>query len=117
MTIKIMAQDIELIELIEIEHHYVNESLDILLLDDKLQNDFVKDLTNAAPISSRRIFSCHEICIHYKNGEQERFITDGEYMERIKDKTKFSLEMNKNLITKYWGISERDFCLKHGHKD
>ena len=115
--IKIKAKNIEKIELIEIEHHYANESLDISELDNNLVLPFIKDLTNATPISSRRIFTCHELCIHYKDGTQERFITDGKFMERIKDKTKFSLDMETNLITKYWGISERDFCIKQGHKD
>ena len=115
--LEIKATDIEKIELIEIEHHYANESLDISVLNSNLQDQFINDLTNATPISSHRIFTCHELCLHYKNGTQERFITDGKIMERIKDKKKFSLDMEKNLITKYWGISERDFCVKQGHKD
>ena len=115
--ITIEAKDVEKIELIEIEHHYANESLDISLLNDDLKKDFLSDLTNASPISNHRIFTCHEVSIHYKDGTEERFITDGKFMERIKDKKKFALEMEKNLITKYWGISERDFCIKKGHTD
>ena len=109
--------DVHSIELVEVEHHYVNESIDVLLLDGKKKNELITDLTNAEPLLKHRIFSCHELCIHYNDGRQERFITDGEYMERINDKKKFSLEMDENLITKYWGISERDFCIKKGHHD
>ena len=77
--ITIEAQDVEKIELIEIEHHYANESLDISLLNDDLKKDFLSDLTNASPISNHRIFTCHEVSIHYKDGTEERFITDGKY--------------------------------------
>jgi hypothetical protein len=116
--IKIKEKNVNKIELIEIEHHYANESLDISILYPEFNKELINDLNNAVPISNHRIFSCHELSIHYKNGHEERYITDGKFIERIKDKKKFKLvDLEKNLITKYWGISERDFCIKKGHQN
>ena len=117
VALKINAKKVSAIDLVEIEHHYLNESSDVRPISHEVIDNFLHDLSNAEPILNHKIFSCHEVIIHYTNGSEERFITDGKYLERIKDSTKFALEMDKNLITKYWGISEREFCVKRGHKD
>lgn len=115
--INIHNDDVSSIELIEVEHHYLNESIDVLPLQGQSKDKLLSDLIDAEPILNRRIFSCHELSIHYKDGSQERFITDGKYIERIKDKKKFCLDVSENLITKYWGITEKEFCIKRGHTD
>jgi hypothetical protein len=115
--INIDSNDVSSIKLIEVQHHYLNETIDILTLKKELESSLLEELQDAEPASNLRIFSCHELCVHYKDGKEERFITDGKYIERINDKTKFRLGVTENLITKYWGISEKEFCIKKGHKD
>lgn len=115
--IQLDASKIDRIELVEVEHHYGNESIDTLPLQVNNLPAMVKDLNEAEPVTNHRIFSCHELSIHFMDGHEERFITDGKHLERIKDKEQFEFIIEENFITKYWGISERDFCIKRGYRD
>ena len=115
--LKIESRTVNEINLIEVAHHYLNESIDVWKLDDKQTPNLLHDLENAHPVRKKRIFTCHEVSITYKNENKERFITDGRFLERISDKTQYELDIDQNLITKYWGISEKEFCVKKGFKD
>ena len=83
----IESRTVKEIRLIEVAHHYLNESLDIWPLETKQIPNLLNDLENAHPVRKKRIFTCHELSILYKDGTEQRFITDGRFLERTSDKT------------------------------
>ncbi len=111
------GEHVDRIVLVEVAHHYTNESHDTLPLLNENINEMVKDLNEAETVINHRIFSCHELSIHFLDGHEERYITDGKHLERISDKEQFEFIIDDNFITKYWGVSERDFCIKKGYSD
>ena len=58
--LKIEAREVDEIELIEVAHHYLNESIDVWKIDHKQIPNLLHDLENAKPVF---IFAFFYVCI------------------------------------------------------
>jgi hypothetical protein len=115
-SFSINPDEVQEVALVRVEHHYHNEDIDHITLPDSLKTAFFESFNNSFELRYYKIGTCYELRIIYKNGESERFITDGRYMERIDENMFYKFLGQTNVIKKFWGIGLKERCVKQGNR-
>lgn len=112
-TNNIRSESVDFIELVQVDHPYLGDRVDIIKLDQKSVDDFLVDFADKKE-EVTKFFSCYVIKIHLKDGQLISYRTNGKVFEKFKDDntvaTFFKLNKDINLVTKYWGIKANNFC-------
>jgi len=105
--------NVDSISLIQVDHPYIGHRVDSTLLTKELIPDFIDDFANKKE-TVVKFYSCYVIKIRLKDGQLISYRTNGRAFEKFKDENTgaiyFLLNDTINLVTKYWGISEKQFC-------
>lgn len=109
----INPNDVASIELIQVKHPYLGGIVNTIKLDSLLIPNFLKDFSDKkAEIC--KFYSCFVIKIHLKNNQRIIYRTNGHDLEKFNDSnalaTYYKLNIEENIITKYWGIPEEQMC-------
>lgn len=111
-NLRVNHDDIDYIELVWVEHHYHNETPDHFKLPEDKMQAFMDDFEHAHEIDSPNKNTCFEIVFYLKNGDYLNYASNGRFLLDIRHGSYFEFGTKQNLITKYWGLHERDHCLK-----
>lgn len=108
----IKYEDVNKVSLHWKQHHYTNEDSDYYVLEEKNIEPFVTDFNDLRPTLKKDFNSCYEVVFEYIDNTQEVFKCDGELLKNPHNSKVYKILLKENIITKYWGIRKRDFCLK-----
>lgn len=108
----IKSEDVNRVRLHWMKHHYTNEDSDYYSLEEKHIEDFVMDFNDLRPTLTEDFNACYEIVIEYIDNTQEIYKCDGEFLKNPHNDKVYKILLKDNIITKYWGIRKKDFCLK-----
>ena len=109
---KIDYEDVDKVELVWVEHHYLNPTQDHYILSDSLTKRFILDFNRVKEIDPPNKTTCFELVLYFRDGRESRYVTNGEMLLNIKTGEYFQFRSRENMITKFWGIPEREFCIK-----
>lgn len=106
-------KSVDSIVLVQVTHPYLGKRLHSTKLPDSSFKNFLIDFTSKHP-EICDFYSCYVIKIFLKNGKLISYRTDGVVFEKFIDADEvgsvFIQDDTINLITKYWGIPEKEFC-------
>ena len=111
--LQLSENNVEKIELVWVAHHYHNPEVDYYELNPEVFNEFMDVFNGAEQLSPPVDYTCFEIVVYWKDGGKENYITNGEIIRRVRTGEYFAFNMDYNVITHFWGIPEKDFCVKN----
>ena len=96
------------------EHHYHNQIADNILLDGSKVAAFVQEFNDVKSVEDDLDLehNCFQLHIYYWDGLVDKYKFDGHFIKNMQNHNYYVLSDEDNLITKYWGLNERDFCVK-----
>jgi hypothetical protein len=112
-SIETSGNNIDSIVLVQVAHPYLGHRLGSSTLDNIWVANFISDFSDKHE-EIIKFYSCYVIKIFYKDGHFISYRTNGKCFEKFKDNNEsaiyFKLNKNINIITKYWGLPEGQFC-------
>ncbi len=108
----IKLEDVSQVRLHWKQHHYTNEDSDYYPIEEKEIQNFILEFNDLRPTLKNDFNSCYEVVIDYVDHTQEIYKCDGVLLKNPHNNKIYKIVAKENLITKYWGIRKRDFCLK-----
>ena len=108
------TEDVDGIVLHWKEHHYHNDSSDFIKLDQESLEEFIEEFNQFEVNAELHLENkCYELLINYVDGTTEIFDFDGHRVISRVNGHHYTCIDQENLITKFWNITEKDFCVKH----
>ena len=111
--------NVDSIELIQVDHPYLGSRVGRKILEKKYWAEFLHDFADKRE-ELVKFYSCYVIKIHMKGQPLLSYRTNGQLFEVFKDDSAggryFKLNQDTNLVTKYWGIREAQFCDTAGQR-